>query len=527
MEDLVVRDGRIVDGTGNPWYRGDLAVSQGRITAIGRALEARGRVIDAKGLIVAPGFIDTHSHSDLMLIAEPEAQQKIMQGITTEVVGQDGLGEAPIRDNVVNEWRKYLSGLNGDPDIDWSWRSFGEYLDALEAAKPAVNVAGLVGHGNLRLVTMGMENRSPTSAELEEMRDILSNSMEEGAFGLSTGLIYPPCVYAETDELTELCKIVQRHHGVFVIHMRNEGDRLLESIDEVEAIGRGSGVSVQISHFKAGGQRNWGRSVDALEKLEKARAGGLDVTVDQYPYVAGSTFLSSLLPVWMHEGGTGWMLERLKDGEIREKVVAELESRGRGSEWGWRNVMVTSVKSDENRRFEGRSLKEIAEARGQPLLDALFDLILEEENAATMVSFSMSEEDIRTIMRSPLQMVCTDGIVLGKPHPRAYGSFPRVLGRYAKEGVLGLEEAVRKMTSLPAQRFDLHDRGILRPGMPADITIFDPDTVVDTATYEDPIQFPEGIEYVIVNGSVTVERGEHTGDRAGMVLSHGKFKLAS
>jgi N-acyl-D-amino-acid deacylase len=309
--------------------------------------------------------------------------------------------------------------------------------------------------------------------------------------------------------------------------MRNEGDRLLESIDEVAAIGRGSGVSVQISHFKAGGQRNWGKSVDALEKLEKARAGGQDVTVDQYPYVAGSTFLSSLLPVWMHEGGTDRMLDRLKDGEIRERVVAELESRGRGSEWGWGNVMVTSVKSEGNRRFEGRSLKEIAEAREQPLLEVLFDLILEEENAATMVSFSMSEEDIRTIMRSPLQMVCTDGIVLGKPHPRTYGSFPRVLGRYAREGVLGLEEAVRKMTSMPAQRFDLHDRGILRPGMSADITIFDPDTVVDTATYEDPIQFPEGIEYVIVNGSVTVDRGKHTGDRAGMVLLHGKSKLAS
>ena len=511
-----------MDGTGNPWYRADVAVTQGMIAAIGRITSEAERVIDAGGLVVAPGFIDTHSHSDLMLMAEPEARQKTMQGVTTEVVGQDGLGEAPLRDDVVEDWRRYLSGLNGDPDIDWSWRSFSEYLDRLEEAGPATNVVSLVGHGNLRLLAMGMEDRPPTPKELEEMKELLAGAMMQGAFGLSTGLIYPPCVYADTEELVELCMVAAAYGGLFVVHMRNEGDQILESIDEVVTVGRRAGIPVHISHFKASGERNWGKVADALEKLKQARSEGVDVTVDQYPYVAGSTFLSSLLPVWAHEGGTARMLERLRDGATRERIAADMLGEGWSRDWGlsWDSVLVTSVRTEGNKGFEGKTVEEIAEARRQSPLDAVFDLILEEENAVTMVVFSMSEDDVRTVMRSPLQMVCTDGIVLGKPHPRAYGSFPRVLGRYVGDGVLRLEEAVRKMTSLPAQSFGLLDRGLLRPGMCADITIFSPETVVDRATYRDPIQFPEGIEYVIVNGEVPVDGGEHTGVRVGRVLRH-------
>jgi len=522
MFDLVIKNGRIVDGAGNPWYWGDVAVADGRIAAVGRLADAEAdRVIDAEGLVVAPGFIDAHSHSDLMLMTEPAARQKIMQGVTTEVVGQDGLGEAPLRDDVIDDWRRYLSGLNGDPDIDWDWRSFADYLDRLEAAGPAVNVATLVGHGNLRLLAMGMENRPPTPRELDEMKELLAEAMRQGAFGMSTGLIYPPCVYAGTAELTELCKVVADWGGVFVVHMRNEGDLLLESIEEVISIGRDSGVPVHISHFKASGRKNWGKVRDALELLERARAEGVDVTVDQYPYTAGSTFLSSLLPSWVHEGGTEQMLERLRDEAVKKRIAEEMTEGGRGREWGWGNVIVTSVATEANRRFEGMTVEEIAEARGATPVEAVLDLVLEEENAVTMVGFSMSEEDIRTVMRSPLQMVCTDGIILGKPHPRVYGSFPRVLGRYVRgEGVLGLEEAVRKMTSLPAQRLGLHDRGLLRPGLWADITVFNPDTIIDRATYQDPHQFPEGVEYVVVNGVVTVDGGVHTGARAGRVLRH-------
>ena len=518
MFDIIIKKGKIVDGSGNPWYKADVSVSNGRIQSIGKIDSGADTTIDAEGLAVAPGFIDSHSHSDLMLMAEPEAMPKIMQGITTEVIGQDGLGEAPIKDDILEDWRKYLSGLNGDPDIEWSWRSFGEYLKALESAGPATNVASLVGHGNLRLLAMGMENRAPTPSELDTMRGLLADSMREGAFGLSTGLIYPPCVYADARELSELCKTASSHGGVFVVHMRNEGDSLLESIDEVVSIGREASIHVHISHFKASGERNWGKVKEALKKLESARSAGVEVTVDQYPYIAGSTFLSSLLPVWTYEGGTDRMLERLRDEATRIKIAEEMTEGGRGQDWGWSNVLVTSVKTERNRPFEGENLEEIAMKRGQPPLDALFDVILEEENAATMVSFSMSEEDVRTVMRSPLQMVCTDGIVLGKPHPRAYGSFPRVLGRYVREGVLRLEEAVRKMTSLPAQSFGFHDRGLLRPGMAADITIFNPDTILDTATYRDSIRFPDGIEHVIVNGKITIHNGEHTKTRAGTVL---------
>lgn len=517
MFDLILKNGRIIDGAGNPWYRGDLAIEEGRIAAIGWLGQDAGSVIDVGGLAVAPGFIDTHSHSDLILISEPEAGQKVMQGVTTEILGQDGLGEAPIRDDVLEDWRRYLSGLNGDPDIEWDWRSFGEYLNRLEKAGPSINLASLVGHGNLRLLAMGLEDREPTPQELEEMRSLLAASMREGGLGLSTGLIYPPCVYAKTDELTELCKVAAVHGGVFVVHMRNEGDRLMESIDEVIEIGRVSTVPVHISHFKASGEANWGRSVQALERLEGARREGVDVTVDQYPYTAGSTFLSSLLPLWTHEGGTDKMLRRLSDKEIRERIAEELSGE-RTTRWD--GLLVTSVKTAANKGFEGMSLADIAAARGQEPVEALMDIILEEENAATMVSFSMNEEDVRTIMRHPLQMVCTDGIVLGKPHPRAYGSFPRVVGRYVREGVLRLEEAVRKITSLPAQRFGFEGRGLLKPGFYADITVFDPATIIDTATYDDPIRYPRGIEYVIVNGEITVEKGVHTGAKAGMVLRH-------
>jgi N-acyl-D-amino-acid deacylase len=516
--DLVIRNAKIIDGSGNPWFKADIGVVGERISKIGRIDDGH-KVIDAESLVASPGFIDTHSHSDLMLIAEPEAMQKTMQGITTEVVGQDGLGEAPVSDETLDDWRRYLSGLNGDPDVDWSWRSFGEYLDALDDAGTSINVAALVGHGNLRLLAMGMENRAPTVSELAEMKVILSDSLKEGGFGLSTGLIYPPCVYAETDELTELCRVTADHGGIFVVHMRNEGDRLLESIDEVADIGRDSGVHIHVSHFKASGEKNWGKVDDALARLEEYRSEGIEFTVDQYPYIAGSTFLSSLLPVSAHEGGTERMLARLRNPEERKRIKDQI-TESRGLEWGWDNILVTSVNTDENKPHEGLGLGEIARRRGEEPVEALFNLIIEEDNAATMVSFSMSEEDVRTVIRSPLQMVCTDGIVLGKPHPRAYGSFPRVLGKYVREGTLRLEEAVRKMTSLPTQTLGIKDRGLLRPGMHADITLFDPGKVIDKGTYQDPIQFPEGIEYVIVNGTLTVESGVHTGKRAGKALRH-------
>ena len=520
MYDLVIKGGRVVDGSGNPWFPGEVAVNGGIISAVGKVEKKARETIDASGMIVSPGFIDAHSHGDIVLISEPEARIKIMQGITTEIVGQDGLGEAPLTDANLGMWRRYLSGLNGNPDIEWDWRSFGEYLARLDAAKPSVNVASLVGHGNIRLAAIGMENRKPTPTELDRMRKLLDKSLSEGAIGLSTGLIYPPCVYSDTSELTELCRVTAAHHGVFVVHMRNEGDKLLDSIDEVVSVGRGSGVSVHISHFKANGRANWGKAPQALARVEEARKQGIDVTFDQYPYTAGSTFLGSLLPPWAHEGGLDCLLMRLRDRETRERLAAYLSgSRGdEGSPNEWDRILITNAQTSRNKRFEGRYVSQIAAALDKSPAETVIDLVLEEENAATMATFTMDEDDVRTIMRSPLGMVCTDGIVLGKPHPRAYGSFPRVAGHYVREGVLRLEEAVRKMTSYTAQTHGLTDRGMLRPGLAADITIFDPDKIRDTATFENPIQHPKGIEYVIVNGVVTVEKGRHNGGRAGKVL---------
>ena len=522
MYDLVIKGGRVIDGSGNLWFPSDVAVTKGIIAAMGKVEKKARKTIDASGLVVSPGFIDAHSHGDIVLISEPEARIKIMQGITTEIVGQDGLGEAPLTDANLEMWRRYLSGLNGNPDIEWNWRSLGEYLDRLAAAKPSVNVASLVGHGNIRLAAMGMENRKPTSLELSKMKKLLDDSLYEGAIGLSTGLIYPPCVYSDTSELTELCKVTVAHHGVFVVHMRNEGDKLLDSIEEVVSVGRGSGVSVHISHFKSNGRANWGKASQALSKVEEARKEGIDVTFDQYPYTAGSTFLGSLLPPWAHEGGVDILLKRLKDNETRKKLAAYLGgARGdEGSPHEWDKILITNVQTSRNKLFEGKYVSQIAAKLDKTPADTVLDLVLDEENAATMATFTMDENDVRTIMKSPLGMVCTDGIVLGKPHPRAYGSFPRVAGYYVREGVLRLEEAIKKMTSYTAQTHGLFDRGLLRPGLAADITVFDPEKIRDTATFENPIQHPKGIEYVVVNGVVTVEKGKHNGGRAGRILCH-------
>ena len=524
MYDLVIKSGRIVDGAGNPWYPGDVAVTKGRISAVGKVDKSAKETIDATGLVVSPGFIDAHSHGDLVLISEPETKIKIMQGITTEIVGQDGLGEAPLTDDTVDMWRRYLSGLNGDPDVDWEWRSLGDYLARLEAARPSVNVASLVGHGNLRLVTIGMEDRKPTSAELEKMKRLLDDSLNEGGIGFSTGLIYPPCVYADTTELTELCKVTAAHHSIFVVHMRNEGEKLLDSIDEVVSVGQDSGVSVHISHFKANGRANWGSAPQAIARVEEARRNDVDVTFDQYPYTAGSTFLGSLLPPWAHEGGLDDLLTRLRDEKIRSKLTSYLNHEGdEGSPNEWVRILITNVRTSRNKCFEGKYVSEIAKELGKEPAEVILDLVLEEENSATMATFTMDEGDVRSIMRCSLGMVCTDGIVLGKPHPRAYGSFPRVVGRYVREGVLRLEEAIRKMTSYTAQTHGLMNRGVIRPGLAADITIFDPEKIEDTATFEDPIQYPRGIEYVIVNGKISVNKGTFLGRRSGTVLRSNYF----
>ena len=508
--DLLILGGKVVDGSSNPWFHADIGVRGEKISEIGRLSgSVASKMIDASGKVVAPGFIDMHSHSDIYLFTNPLAEPKTRQGVTTEVLGQDGLSVAPLTTESRSELRKYLAGLLGDFPASWTWRSVGDYLKQVEEAKPSVNTATYVGHGSVRAAVMGFEERAPTPKELQEMKELVDRSMKEGAFGLSTGLIYPPSCYADVEELGELCKAVADLGGYYVTHLRNEADTLLESMKEAFEIARVSGVPAHISHHKAAGRRNWGRVRDSLAMIDRARDEGMDVTCDQYPYIAGSTMLSSILPSWAHEGGTERMLDRLGDRGVRSRMKADMER-------DLQSIMVTYCR--HRKQFEGKMLTKIAEETGKDPYDAAFDLLLEEEAAVSMAVFNMCEDDVKMVMRHPAVMIGTDGLLAGRPHPRAYGTYPRILGRYVREERnLGLEDAVRKMTSLPAQRLGLRDRGLLREGYFADIAIFDPEAVLDRATFEDPLQFPAGVEWVIVNGAVTVENGAHTGARNGKV----------
>lgn len=525
--ELLIKNGQVVDGTGKERYQADVLVKDERIVKIGPGLEAPegAKVIDAAGLIVAPGFIDTHSHSDLQILVNPEILPKVMQGITTEVLGQDGISMAPLPVQYISPWRKNLAGLDGDSDdIDWEYKDTAGYLKMIEAAKPGLNECYLVPHGNIRMEAMGLENRLPNEEELEKMRQITRREMEAGAVGLSTGLIYMPCAYSESKEIIEMCKVVAEYDGIFVIHQRSEADTILDSMEEVIKIGRESGVKIHYSHFKVCGKKNWDKIDGVIELLEKAQAEGIRVSFDQYPYVAGSTMLGVILPPWVHDGGTDNVLKRLADSKLREKMVYDIEHGIPG--WdnfvefaGLDQIFVTSVKNEKNQDAVGLSLTELGKLRGKNPYDATFDLLYEEENAVGMVDFYGTEEHVQLFMKRPEMNACTDGLLGGKPHPRVFGAFPRILGKYVREDkALTLEEAVYKMTKKPATTFNMTGRGELKEGNYADITIFNADTVIDKGTFTDPIQYPEGIEYVIINGIETVSGGKHTGVRGGKVL---------
>lgn len=522
----LIKNGQIIDGSGNPGYRGDILLSGGKIEKIAPSIECEGaQVIDACGLVVAPGFIDTHSHSDLQILVEPEVTPKVMQGITTEVLGQDGISMAPLPKEYISPWRKNLAGLDGDSDqINWTFETTENYLHMIDAAKPGLNECYLVPHGNIRMEAMGLENRLPDEEELEKMRQITRREMEAGAVGLSTGLIYMPCAYSESKEIIEMCKVVAEYDGIFVIHQRSEADSILDSMEEVIRIGRESGVKIHYSHFKVCGKKNWDKVEKVIELLEAAKAEGIRVSFDQYPYVAGSTMLGVILPPWVHDGGTDKVLERLADPGLRRKMVYDIEHGIPG--WdnfvefaGLDQIYVTSVKTEKNKDAVGLSLTALGELRGKDPYEATFDLLYEEENAVGMVDFYGTEEHVIRFMKRPEMNACTDGLLGGKPHPRVYGAFPRILGKYVREEkALTLEEAVYKMTKKPAQTFRMTGRGELKEGYAADICIFNPDTVIDKGTFVEPIQYPQGIEYVIIGGEVTVEKGKHTGRRNGAVL---------
>jgi len=526
MYDVIIRHAQIVDGTGSPWFRGDVAIAGASIAAVGRVTGDAARVIDASHLCVCPGFIDVHAHGDFTPFDKTVVDYKLRQGITTEVNGNCGFSAAPLDPATAELVKRSVVGfIAPEQGVPWNWRSLGEYLDAIAQARLAINIAPLIGHGALRAAAMGYEQRAPTPAELDAMKALLQESMEQGAFGLSTGLVYTPGTYAATDEIVELSRVAARYGGLYATHMRNEGDRLFEAFEEAIQIGRQADIPVQISHHKATGRQNHGKVRETLARLEAERARGLDLTVDQYPYTAGSTTLASVLPPWAQVGGVPKIVERLRDPATRQAIKAAMQDdpeHGQNFLRGcrWDEILIASVKTSGNKMYEGKHLEEIAHMRGEEPLEGVFQLLLEEECAVAMIMFSMAEEDVRTVMRHPATMIGTDGIWShGKPHPRIYGTYPRILGTYVREEkLLSLEEAVRKMTSFPAQKFGLWKKGILREGMDADLVLFDPHTIAERSSYRDPHQYPAGIPYVILHGQVAVDQGRFSGTLAGSVV---------
>ncbi len=517
--DLVLKNGSVIDGSGRNSYPADVAIGGGYILAIGApGTLTASEEIDCSGMVIAPGFIDTHSHSDLRALKEPQLPMKIRQGITLEIFGQDGVSVAPIRASDQPQVARSLAGLDGQLDRAWDWQSVAEYLSAIERARVAIDCAYLIPHGAARLSVMGMEDRLARPDEIRAMQELIRQSMREGAIGMSTGLIYPPCCFADTAELIELCRAVAEFDGVFVSHMRSESDYMEDAVAEMIEVGKQSGARVHISHFKIAGRENWARIDGVLEMIHRAQNEGVRLTADQYPYIAGSTMLGAILPPRAHAGGVETTLERLASADERGRMRAAMLDRSRSSWdnfWKWsgpEGIVISDIPSGNHPEYLGQNLTEAAKlSKGvdqvgeEDAAEFAFDLLLVERMGVGMISFSQSEDVVRKIMTEPYVNVCTDGLLGGKPHPRAYGTYPRILGRYAREqGLLTLEEAVRKMSALAAGTFRLRGYGRIEEAMRANLVVFDPHRVIDRATFEDSMQYPEGIEYVIVGGELTV-----------------------
>ncbi|CAA9210367.1 MAG: N-acyl-D-amino-acid deacylase [uncultured Chloroflexi bacterium] len=518
--DLVIASGSVVDGSGAPAYRADVGVLNGHIEAIGdlSAAQAAER-FDASGCIVSPGFIDPHTHSDLPLLVNPEAHSKVRQGVTTEVIGNCGSSPAPILGPYAEEIRTRVTTAYLQPD----WRTYGDYLDRLRGVSPSLNVVPLAGHVTLRTAAMGVAQRPPSTEELDRMREHLVEALDAGAFGMSSGLMTPPSSYADTEELVTLAETLHQHDALYFSHIRGEGNTLFRAAAEAIEVGERAGVPVQIAHHKAAFRSNWGRMPQVTQLSEWAVDRGVDVRFDVYPYTAGSAGLTQLLPDWSHEGGRTALLGRLHDAATCSRVREDVLAFGRE----WDRIYVTTVHTEANKPLEGKTLAEVAEQRRVEPVDALFALLVEEDARAGMLHFIMADSDVEHVLKHPLSMMGSDGSSLavegplsaGRPHPRSYGCFARVLGHYVREKqLLSLEQAVHKMSGAPAQRLGLRRKGLLRYGMDADVAVFDPTTVIDAATYALPHRYAEGFRCVVVNGHVTVRDGEHTGARAGSVL---------
>jgi N-acyl-D-aspartate/D-glutamate deacylase len=527
--DLIIRNGHIIDGTGSPWYSGDVAVRDGRIAAIGALVEAKAeKTIDAAGKVVAPGFIDMLGQSDLSILVNPRLPSKIFQGITTEITGE-GSSAAPLNDSIIAADRVSFAHYRITPD----WRTFAEYFARLERQGIGINVAHYVGATQVRRMVLGDVDRTPTPVQLEQMRGLVRQAMRDGAVGLSTSLQYPPAPYAKTEELTALAAEAARYGGLYATHMRSESDEIIPALDEAIRIGREARIPVEIWHLKVAGKRNWGRMPEVVAKIESARRSGVDVAADTYAYPAWFNSLSAMVPPWAHDGGTAKLLERLRDPAARRRIRKDMQTPGSWENNSWQEIsgpeaiLIGAVQNPALFPLQGKTLAEVAKQKKADPIDALLDLLIEDQGYTSVAVFGMAEKDVVLALKHPWvsinndsQGTAPDGL-LGQehPHPRAYGTFPRILRKYVREEkALTLEDAIRKFTSLPAQRMRLGDRGVLKAGMWADVVVFDPDQVRDLATFAKPNQLSEGMSWVLVNGVPVIAEGKETGALPGRVL---------
>jgi len=523
MYDLVILGADLIDGTGASARRADLAVADDRITEIGRIEPSRGRrVIEGDGLTLTPGFVDIHSHSDYHLLLQPTADSAVRQGVTLEIGGNCGYAAAPIWGTWLAERATIYRDVYG---LDHSWQGVADYFDRLEALGISENFGLLMGHNTLRGSAMGGASRSPSSKELDAMVEAARRGMAEGALGLTTGLVYAPACFSMPDELAAIAVAVREAGGILACHMRSESDGLLEAIEEIIDVASRAKIPLQISHLKTSGERNWPKLPEAFRLIEEARARGLDVSCDRYPYTASNTGLQAVLPTWALEGGRQERLERLRNPEARGRIAQELEEHYATDYWS--RLMLSEVTREEHRRYEGLLVTEAARLDGKPPIDFVIDLLIAEQAQVDAIFFTMCEENLEAILTRSYTMIGSDSgcrshegpLSRGRPHPRTFGTFPRVLGHYVrKRGLLDLPIAVRKMTWDPCRKLGLSARGRLQPGCIADLVLFDPVTIADRATYEAPIQYSVGLHHVFVNGVAVVEGGEHTGARPGRAI---------
>jgi len=527
--DLVITNGHIIDGTGSPWYSGDIGIRGGKIAAIGNLSDAaRTRTIDAQGKVVAPGFIDMLGQSELTIQVDPRVPSKIYQGITTEITGE-GNSAGPLNDAIIAADRATYDHYHLNPD----WRTLGEYFAKLEKQGIGINLASYVGATQVRRMVLGDENKQPTPAQLEQMKELVRQAMQQGAVGVSTALEYAPAPYAKTEELIALASEASKFGGIYATHMRDESNSVLVAIDEALRIGQEAHIPVEIWHLKVAGKQNWGRMPEVVAKINAARAQGIDVSANTYAYPAWFNDLSAFVPQWAHDGGAAKLVERLKDPAARARMRKDMETPS--TEWDneWleipspESVLIGVVQNPKLLPLQGKTLAEIAKLWNKDPMDALFDLLIEDKAFTYVAVFGMSEPDVALALQQPWVSIDNDSSgtspegILGQehPHPRAYGTFPRILRKYVREEKkLTLEDAIRKFSALPAQRMRFTDRGVLKQGMWADVVIFDPATVHDLATFADPNQLSQGMEYVLVNGTAVIDQGKMTGAKPGKVL---------